>query len=181
MLTSTLGDLQASLALGWNVCSAGKGGQRAKDSDTRHRAQPGGAVRRAQGSAQLCCLGEGGCSAGAQETGCCTQGGWRRVMGMFPRSGTKSQKLIRKHSCLTVGKGVSCLTFRGQEIPQRLEQTPSLPMDTLWVQQSAMQGAGMDVPDSNIHTCDKGLGLRDESRIGLSHENATSASLHSLL
>ena len=34
MLLSTLGDLQAPFALGWNICSAGKGGQRAKDSDT---------------------------------------------------------------------------------------------------------------------------------------------------
>ena len=72
------------------------------------------------------------------------------------------------------------LNLRGQEVPQEAG-AESLPEDTLWVLQSALQGAGMDVPASNIHTCDKGLGLRDESRIGLSHENATSASLHSLL
>ena len=57
MLASTLGDLQAPLALGWNVYSAQKGRQRAKDSDTRHRDQSGGAGGRAQGSTQPCCLG----------------------------------------------------------------------------------------------------------------------------
>lgn len=59
------------LSLGWNVCSAGKGKQMAKDPEIRHRAQLGAAGRTAQGSVQPCCLGG---SAGAWETGPCAQG-----------------------------------------------------------------------------------------------------------
>lgn len=146
MLASTLGDLQAPPALGWNVCSAGKGRQRAKDSDTRHRAQPG-AGGRSQGSAQPCCL-EG--SAGAQETGYCAQGGW--VMGNGCVSKIRHQESEVHHETFLPyyrqGRG---LNLRGQEVPQEAG-AESLPEDTLWVLQSALQGAGMDVPASNIHT-----------------------------
>ena len=89
------------LSLGWKVCSAGKGRQMAKDSDSRHRAQQGGAGRTAQGSAELCCLG-GQLGLGKQEA--VLRGAPVWVMGVFPRSGTKGQKLIMKHVFLIVDK-----------------------------------------------------------------------------
>ena len=73
----------------------------AKDSDTRHRAQQGGAGRTAQGSAESCCLG-GQLGLGKQEAVLRGAPGW--VMGVFPRSGTKGQKLIMKHAVLIVHK-----------------------------------------------------------------------------
>lgn len=100
MIGSTLGYLSSYGSLGKNVCSARK--------DTRHVAQPGGAGRVAQGLfSALLPWGGGLAGVGGNKRVCSWSApGW--VMGVFPKSGTKGQKLIMKHSLHY--KQVSCLT-----------------------------------------------------------------------
>ena len=72
-----------------------------------------------------CCLGS---SAGAQGTEGCAQvvlqAGW--WMGVFPRSGTKVQKLIMKYSLNVVGKTIAWLSGVGRfpEMPESSSQPP---------------------------------------------------------
>lgn len=98
------------LSLGWKAYSAGKGRQKAKDSDSRHRAQQGGAGRAAQGSAERCCLG-------AWETGGCAQGCSRLGNGCVSKVRHQGSE-VNHETCLPYCIQERGLTLRGQEVPQ---------------------------------------------------------------
>lgn len=112
-----------------------------------------------------CCLGS---SAGAQGTEGCAQvvlqAGW--WMGVFPRSGTKVQKLIMKYSLNVVGKTVAWLSGVGRfpEMPESSSQPPQ--GHTVGAGSAGLWWAVKDVPISTVQTCAKYSQLINWSKAG---------------